>query len=123
MSEPRSRPRLRRRWFLAVAAFVVVVSVVLGLRDLDRPAPLFGYKILDDHNIAVQTVSGPSAWTRLDSLTETTVSVTVGVTSWTAPLLAGSGDDISWIAVRLRDPIGTRTVVDASSGQPLALLK
>jgi hypothetical protein len=120
VSEARVRFRWPRRRWLVVAA--VVALVLVSARILDQPQRLDGYKVLDDHNVAVQTVSGPGTWTRLTSLTETSGAVTVGVTSWTLPL-PGFGDDIVWVAVRLQAPLGTRSVIDASSGQALTLLK
>lgn len=103
---------LRRRWVVLIAGVILVVLVV---RLADVAFAISSYRVIDGRTLAVETISGPWTWTRVTSLTETASSVTVGVSSISAPL-AGYGGDIVEVTVNLRDPIGSRTVIDASSG-------
>ena len=108
-------PSSKRAW---ISLAVVLALVVVAVRLLDKPAPIHYYRVIDDHTIAVGTVTGPGTWTRVSAVTETTTSITVSVSSLTAPL-PGSGDDILELNVTMRDAIDGRTVIDASSGLPV----
>ena len=116
-----ARPH-RRRWLLVLAAVAVLVAVALGGLALDRPSAIHGYKQIDERTIAVQTIGGPSTWTRLGSIVESSSAVTVELRSLRMPFAAGSGDDLTWVAVNLSTPLGDRQVIDASSGQPVSNL-
>jgi hypothetical protein len=108
-------PRLRWRWIVLVVVLVLALGVV---RLADKSFPIYDYRVIDDHTIVIGTVTGPWTWTRVTTVTETTSSVTVGVSSISAPG-PGFGDDILELTVTLRDPIGDRTVIDASDGLPV----
>ncbi|HEY5434812.1 MAG TPA: hypothetical protein VIK13_06235 [Candidatus Limnocylindrales bacterium] len=54
--------RPRRRWLVLAAAVVIVVAYVrLG----DVADPVWGYRVIDDRTIEVQTITGPYTWTRV----------------------------------------------------------
>ncbi len=107
--------RLRRRWVVLV---VVLILGFVAVRLADQGFPIHYYRVIDDHTLMLGTVTGPWTWTRITTVRETTSWVTVGVSSLSAPL-AGFGDDVAELKVILRDPIGGRTVIDASSGLPV----
>lgn len=106
---------MRRRW---IALVVVLVVAIVAVRLFDRDAPIHYYRVINDYALSVGTITGPSTWTRVTTVTETSSSITVGVASLSAPL-PGFGDNIYELTVLLRDPIGVRTVIDASSGLPV----
>ena len=105
--------RSRRHW---VPVIIIIALAAVFVRLLDSAAFIESYRVIDDHTIAVQTVSGPGTWTRVTGVTESASSVTVSVSSLRAPLLAGTGDDLVDLTVTLRDPLGGRQVIDASTG-------
>lgn len=107
--------RLRHRW---VVLIIVLILGFVAVRLADQGFPIHHYSVIDDHTLILGTVTGPWTWTRITSVTETTSLVTVGVSSLSAPL-PGFGDDIAELRVTLGDPIGGRTVIDASSGLPV----
>ena len=108
--------RVRRRWIVLI---VVVVLVALSVRLQDRLIHFSCYQALDRWNLVVATVSGPGAWARVTSVSETPASITIGVSSLIAPL-PGTGDDQVYLTVQLRDPFADRTVIDAMTGLPVA---
>ncbi len=121
MSRPRDllarRGRHWRRW-PALAA--VVALAVAYVRLADTACPVTAYRVIDDRIIMVQTVTGPATWTRVTSMADTAEAVTVTVGEIRVPLpLAGYGDDLVWLTVTLHDPLGSRSVVDGTSGQPV----
>ena len=108
------RPRLRRRW---IVVGLVLVLAIAAVRALDSASWISYYRVVDDRTLVVGTVTGPGAWTRVTSVAETESTVTIGVSS----LLFQPGPGISLgipveTVVDLRDPIGSRTVIDGSSG-------
>jgi hypothetical protein len=107
------------RWRFIIAAVVVVLTVA-AFRLGNAGAPIFYYRVINDHTVVVGTVTGPWTWTRVTALTETPSSVTIGVNSLSAPL-AGAGDNAVELTVVLRDPVDARTVMDANAGLPVQL--
>ncbi len=107
------------RWRFIIAAIVLVLTVA-AFRLGDARAPIFYYRVIDNHTVVVGTVTGPWTWTRVTTLTETPSSVTIGVNSLSAPL-AGAGDNAVELTVVLHDPIDGRTVTDANAGLPVQL--
>lgn len=77
--------------------------------------PISYYRLVGEQTIVIGTISGPGAWTRVTALMETTSSVTIGVSALRAPL-PGTGENALELIVTLRDPLDSRTVIDASSG-------
>ena len=109
--------RLRRRW---TAAAVVLVLLVVGVRLLDRASPIDYYRVLDDHTLALGSSTGPGAWTRVTSVSETPSTVTITVSSLLVRLGPGTAVGIAVESVaKLQGPIGGRTVIDGSTGLPV----
>ncbi|MGH2967143.1 MAG: hypothetical protein ACRDMH_17430 [Solirubrobacterales bacterium] len=110
-------PRLRRRW---IAVGVVLVLVVTAVRLLDSACWIYYYRVVDDRSLVVGTVEGPGALTRVTSVIETPSTVTITVSSFLVRLGAGTAVGIPVQSVaKLHDPIGSRTVLDGSSGLPV----
>jgi hypothetical protein len=110
-------PRPRRRW---IAAAVVLVIVVTAFRLLGSASRIDYYRVVDDGTLVVGTVEGPGAWTRVTSITETPSTATIIVSSFLVRSLPGTDVGIQVESVvELRDPIGGRTVVDGSRGEPV----
>jgi len=110
-------PRLRRRWIAVAVALVVLVAAV---RLLDSASWIDYYRVVDDQTLVVGTVTGRGAWTQVTNVTETPATVTIIVSSFLIKLGPGTavGVPVESVAT-LRDPIGTRTVIDGSSGLPV----
>ena len=109
-------PRVRRRW-ITVAVVLLVVGAV---RLLDGASWIYYYRVVDDRTLVVGTVTGPGAWTRVTGVTETPATVTIIVSSFLIQFGPGTavGVPVEPVAT-LHDPIGTRTVIDGSSGLPV----
>ena len=106
-------PRFWRRW---IKVAVVLVLVVAGVRLLDSASWIHYYRVTDDRTLVVGTVEGSGAWTRVTNVTETPSTVTITVSSFRIQLGAGTGVAIPVESVvKLRDPIGSRIVIDGSS--------
>lgn len=111
-------PRLWRRW--VVVAAVVLVLGVAAVRSLDSPSWIYYYRVVDEHQLVVGTVTGPGAWTRVTSVTETPLTVTITVSSLLVQLGPGAAMGVAVESTAmLRDPIASRTVIDGSSGLPV----
>jgi hypothetical protein len=108
------RGRQRARVAIAtVIAFAVVGFAAVKL--LDRPAALYYARPVDNHTLAIGTVTGPGTWTRVTAVQETSDRIVITVSSLSAPL-PGAGDDLNELLVQLAEPIGARIVTDASTG-------
>lgn len=111
-------PRLWRRWVAIVV--VILVLAVAAIRSLDGPSWIYYYRVADEHTLVVGTVAGPGAWTRVTNVAETASTVTITVSSLLIRLGPGTAVGIPVESVAtLRDPIGSRTVLDGSSGLPV----
>ena len=110
-------PRLRRRWIAVAVALVVLVAAV---RLLDGASWIDYYRVVDDQTLVVGTVTGRGAWTRVTNVTETPATVTIIVSSFLIQFGPGTavGVPVEFFAM-LHDPIGSRTVIDGSSGLPV----
>ena len=107
-------PRLRRRW---VALAIVVVLVALSVRALDSTLSIDSYRVVDDRTLAVRIGEGPGAWTRITNIAETPSTVSVTVSSFYFRPGPGTDEAIPVdLTVTLHDRIGTRTVIDGSTG-------
>jgi len=110
----RRLPGSRRRW---AALAVAVAAVVLAVIALDSPSRIESYRVIDDRTIAVTTVEGRGAWTRVGGVEESATAVAISIRSFRIQLGAGTAEGIpTETTVTLHDPLGARTVIDASSG-------
>jgi hypothetical protein len=110
-------PKARRRWIAGAVLLIAVVGVVRGVGQGTR---LDHYRIIDDRTVVVGTTAGPWEWLRVAGVTETTASVIIEASALDVPL-PGFRDTIAELTVDLRDSIGSRSVIDASSGLRLDL--
>lgn len=107
--------RIRRP--LAAAAVIVVLGA-LAVWLQDRAIYQGIYCLQAERTIILPVASGPGTWTRIGSVVESADSVVVEVRELRAPL-PGTGGEILWLTVRLSEPLGSRTVIDAVTGQPM----
>ncbi len=111
-------PRLP--WVVAfVVVFVVIGLVVVSIRGSDRAVRINYYRVVDQQTLVIGAETDNASWTtRVTSVDETATTVTITVRELPAPIWngTGGGQGIEFI-VKLRDPIGSRTVVDGSRGQ------
>jgi hypothetical protein len=104
-----------RRRLLVVATVALVALAVMRLAI--RPTHVFGYREIDDYNIALQVIGASPVWRGLTEQSETSSTVIVAVSHVTFQFGAGFGDErIAYLAVRLGEPLGSRQVIDATSG-------
>jgi hypothetical protein len=111
------RPKSRRLW--------VVLAVLVGLlvvgRWMDRAQPIQSFRVIDDRTIAVEVDSSSPKWTRVTGVTETSDQVIVGVGSFIFPW-PQMGTDVGKseeLLVTLSQPLGSRSVVDAHTGDTI----
>lgn len=110
--------RMRRiRRPLATAAVIVLLGF-LAVRLQDRAIHQGTYCLQDERTILLDVPSGPATWTRIGSVVESVDSVVIEVRELRAPL-PGTGGEIVWLTVRLSEPLGSRPVIDASTGSPM----
>ncbi|HEX2754185.1 MAG TPA: hypothetical protein VHM48_01905, partial [Candidatus Limnocylindrales bacterium] len=70
----------------------------------------------DEHSLVVGTATGPGAWTRVTSVTETPTTVTITVNALMVQLGPAAAYAVPVeITASLHDPIGDRTVIDGST--------
>ncbi|MEA2526303.1 MAG: hypothetical protein QOF73_3530 [Thermomicrobiales bacterium] len=112
MTARAGRRPIRARW---IGLGAVLLLILGSIRLLDRPAPIFYYRVVDDRTLALGLVSGPGTWTRLTVSEEGAETVRLEVSSLSAPLPGTGGDEIE-VTIKLRDPIGAKAVIDLSSG-------
>jgi hypothetical protein len=111
-------PRLWRRWVIVIAT--VLILGVAAVRSLDSPSWIYYYRVIDERTLIVGTVTGPGAWTRVTSVTETPSTLTITVSSLLVQLGPGAAVGVAVeTTANLRDPIAGRTVIDGSSGLPV----
>lgn len=96
---------------------VVLVLVVLSVRALDRTISIIAYRVIDEQTLVV-AVSGNGNWgTRVTSVEETLTTVTVSAAMFHFQPGPGTASAIPMeLTVRLQSPLGSRRVVDGSSG-------
>jgi hypothetical protein len=104
-----------------VAAILIVLIVGVGLSV--KTPHVYGYRVIDDHNIALQVVGARPLWRAVTTRTETSSTVTVGVSEVWLQLAPGFDDTIAYVVAGLADPLGTRVVIDASTGTAIPELK
>ncbi len=108
-------PRSRRRWFVLAIA---VVATLVAVRLLDQPLALESYRLADPQTVVVTGYGTTSAWTRVTGIAESEATVTISVNSFeiTGFLPHTNAADRIEIEVRLNAPLGSRDVVDGSTG-------
>ena len=100
-------PRVRRRWIVLA---VIVAVLFTSYRLLDSHTYIYYYRVVDDQHLAVGTVSGPGAWARVTSVTETPTTVTIVVSNFYFQLGPSTGVGIEYESIAtLKDPLGSRT--------------
>jgi hypothetical protein len=110
-------------WARAVFfVFVVVLLAIVAFGILDSPTRIYLYRVIDQRTLLVETVSGPGASVRVTDVSETSSTVTITVRSFFIQLgPATAGGTRYESVVKLHDPLGDRTVIDASNGEPVEL--
>lgn len=111
---------MRRRLLLVAAVAVIGFAAV---RLAVRPVHVSGYQQIDDYNIALEVIGASPTWRGVTEHAETPSEVVLGVSQISFQVGAGFGDErIAYVAIRLRDPLGERVVVDASTGTAITRL-
>jgi len=96
---------------------VIVAVLFTSYRLLDSHTYIYHYRVVDDHTIAVGTVSGPGAWARVTSVTETSTTVTIIVSNFYFQLGPSTDVGIGYESMAtLKDPLGSRIVIDGKDG-------
>lgn len=109
--------RARRRWMVLG---IIVVLALVAFRLLDQPLALQSYRLLDPQTLAVEGLGAPRASTHVTGVTETAETVTITVNAFTlelGPVTSSAGR--LYATVYLVEPLGSRTVIDGSTGQPI----
>jgi hypothetical protein len=104
---------------LATILFVAIGLVVGSILEGGRAVRIDYYRVIDQHTLVVGAETEDGEWTRVTGVDETATTVTIAVKGLQAPIRGaggGGGQGIEF-PVRLRDPIGSRTVVDGSRGE------
>jgi hypothetical protein len=121
-------PKPRRRW-LVLSTILFVVFCLIGMAACtilvtDRAVWIEYYRVVDQQTLVVGADTDSHSWTRVTSVVETATTVTITVRALPPPITSpgGAGQGLELI-VKLRDPIGSRTVVDGSSGGAVAFTR
>lgn len=110
-----------RRPYLVIILIFLAIAVVTVYKILNSPTHIEYYRLADDQSLMLGVTSGPGADAHLSGLVETadTVTATVVVVYFSAPL-PQTGVGIPYeVAAHLAQPLGTRIVIDGSNGQML----
>ena len=105
----------------SIAIAVVIIALIAGgvRLTMTHTYPV-GYCLLDDYNLAVQVIGAKAQWRGVTvDETDSTVSIDLKEISIRGP---GFDDGITYVVVRLNDPLGNRTVIDASTAAAVQLL-
>ena len=104
-----------------MAVLAIVAAIVVAVLALDQGSSISSYRVIDDRIIAVTSTEGTGAWTRVARLDESAMTVTIEVRSLRLQLGGGTAVGIlTESIVNLRQPLGNRTVIDASTGMPVS---
>ena len=111
-------PRLRRRWFVLAIA---VVATLVAVRLLDQPLAIESYRLVDQQTVVVTGYGTKLAWTHVTNVVESEATVTISANSFeiTGFLPHTNEADRIEIEVRLSAPLGSRHVVDGSTGMSI----
>ena len=103
-----------------VLVAILVAGGLAGLLLFGRVTPIESYRVDDDGRLIVTTMSGGHGqWNRIADVGETGDGVVVTVRTASLPVLIADIGVPAELVVALDDPLGERTVFDASSGQPI----
>ena len=112
--------RHRRLVFVATAVLFVLAIGLLGYRILDRPAWIYYYRVVDDRTLLLATISGPGANVRVSSVVEAAATVTITVSAFFFQFGPSTDEGYPYeSSATLIDPLGSRAVIDGSSGLPV----
>ena len=112
---------MTRRRLITVA--VIAALVITAVRLAVTAVFVAGYRVIDDYNIALEVTGAQPTWRAITAQTETTAEIAIGLSEISLQFGPGFGDErIAYVVVNLRDPIGTRRVVDASTGAEIPRL-
>ena len=101
-------------------AIVLLLVLDATIHNLDSAQSIVYYRLVGDRTLVVATVTGHGAWTRVTGLSETPSTVTITVSSFIVQIGAGTAEGVPVEStVTLHEPLGGRTVVDGSSGEPV----
>jgi hypothetical protein len=106
--------------FLGLGGILALVLVFLVYSSLDRPTWIDYYRVVDDHTLLAGTISGPGANVRVTNVTETAEAVTITVSSFYFQFGPAAAVGYPYESeAKLKDPLGSRSVLDGSSGLPV----
>jgi hypothetical protein len=118
----RSSARRGSRWKKWLTLAVVLVVAVLGLRALDRTIPIIAYSVIDERTLVVGVAGNGNAGTRVTAIEEGPSSVTISASMFHFQPGPGTAASIPMeLTVRLRSPLGSRSVVDGNTGATVQL--
>jgi hypothetical protein len=107
-------PGSKRRW---LALGVVALSVLVIIRWQDRTGPFYSYQLVDERTIAVDVFAPDVGWTRVTGVVESPTEVIITVSTIEFQLGPGfAKEHQAALTVTLKDPLGSRAVIDAWSG-------
>ena len=109
--------RTRRRAIALVLVGVVSIGAILVL---NRPWAADTYALEGDRTVVIFASSPVLSWIRVTSVVENPTTVTIGLTSLAVPLpLPGTGGPLKAFPVELAAPLGSRSVIDGTTGVTL----
>ena len=111
--------RQRRRSLFTLWAAVLFVAAACSAPG--QPAPIFGYRVEAGNQISVLTSTAPGWQTWVYSTEEASDRVVVHVR--TRDTQVGAGAPVAeriWLSVPLKEPLGTRTVIDGAANTAVA---
>ena len=107
----------RRRWLALGLVALSVLSAVAAIRYEDRADHIPSYHVVDDRTIVLDMSAPDSGWTRVTGVVESSTEVTITVSTIEWQLGPGFiNDHAVGLTVTLKDPLGSRPVIDVSSG-------
>ncbi len=109
----------KRRWLaLSLVALLVLAAAVAVIRYEDRAGPFNFYQLVDERTIEVDVFAPDTGWTRVTGVVESSTEVTITVSTLEWQLGPGYiNERPAALTVMLKDPLGSRAVVDASTGE------
>jgi hypothetical protein len=111
----------RRRLFIGA---IVVVLVIAAVRVAITPLFVAGYRVIDDQNLALEVIGANPTWRAITVQTETPSDVTIGISEISLQIGPGFGDErVGYVVVNLTESLGSRRVLDASTGAEIPRLQ